>query len=522
MVKILDKSQDNILDLLKKGQLTISVVGLGYVGLPLAVLFALEGAKVIGCDINDKLVKKISRGESPIIEHDITDFVEVGGKISNNTCPRCSVLLIELHKQVFCPHCLSLSAIKDGNVRMLEQTYDVVGIKEIGLGDYLKKAIDTEKLKVTTDVIGAIRDTDVVLITVGTPIDDQKRPNTQPLVNACHSIGKGLAKGSLVILKSTVSPGTTENLVKPIIENESGLRAGIDFGLAHMPERVLEGLALFEFRTLTRNVGGINKKSADLAAYVFSVFPSQIHVFENPKITETAKLFENIYRDVNIALVNELAMACDNLGVDIIKAIGAACTDPKTHLLIPGPGVGGYCLPKDTYYLVAPSKEKGFNPELIVLARRINDDMHEYISKLVDDALADAGMNVKGTKIAILGLAFKRNSGDLRNTPVLPLVDFLLKRGALLTGHDPLVDIDEAKLTFTGLSILDDLDDAIKNIDCIIVVTDHNEYRRLSVKEIVQKAKYAKVIVDTRHIFDPDECKNAGLIYRGIGRGYSR
>jgi len=285
-----------------------------------------------------------------------------------------------------------------------------------------------------------------------------------------------------------------------------------------MPERIKEGHAMFEYKTIPRIVGGIDQRSAEAAAAVFSVFPAQIHIFDNPSITETAKLFCNIYRDVNISLVNELAQVCERLGVDIINVIMAANTDPKTHLLTPGPGVGGYCLPKDTFYLSAPAIKVGIKPRLIMLARKINEEMPQYVLSLVDSAFQEMKTPIKGCNISVLGLSFKGNTGDMRNTPAVPIILGLLDLGAHVLAHDPLANIHEVKERFPQLNITRNVKEAVQNSRCVVIVSDHLEYRNLDVGEIAEAMTKPAALVDTRHIIDPDDVKKRGLVYRGVGR----
>jgi nucleotide sugar dehydrogenase len=288
-----------------------------------------------------------------------------------------------------------------------------------------------------------------------------------------------------------------------------------------MPERIKEGMALYEFRTVPRIVAGIDRKSAENAAGVFHIFPAPIHIFDSPKITEASKLFENIFRDVNIALANELALICETLQIDIMKVIEASHTDPKTHFLTPGPGVGGYCLPKDSYYLTEPAKSKGFHPKLIPLARMINDEMPSHVIKMVENALKEAGIPISGCKITILGVAFKGNSGDIRNTPVIPVVSKLRAKGSEITLFDPLVDKTEVRNLFGKDILSKSFDEAVFNAACIVVATDHIEFRKLKVSDICKKTKNLKVMVDTRNVFNRLDVKNMGIVYRGLGIGYN-
>jgi UDP-N-acetyl-D-mannosaminuronic acid dehydrogenase len=354
------------------------------------------------------------------------------------------------------------------------------------------------------------------LITVGSPIDERKIPNYANLKKACHSVGKGLQKGQLIILKSTVSPGTTKTLVKPILERESGLDAGDDFGLAFMPETIYEGHALYNFKVLPRIVGGITERCAQAAANLFSIFPAPVSIYEDTATVETAKLFMNIYRDVNIALVNELAMICEKLGITVTTAINAANVEQKTHLLTPGL-VGGYCLPKDTYHLVHPAQHARANARLITLARQINDAIPEHILDLVDEVFQEMGMSIKGSRIAVLGLGFKANSGDLRSTPVEPIVRTLFDEGASPIAHDPFVELEDVKRILPGLTCTRSLEKAIRTAVCTLIVTDHLEYRGLTADYLQSLMAKPCAIVDARHIIDPKGV-SSNVAFRSFGK----
>ncbi|MCZ6647820.1 MAG: nucleotide sugar dehydrogenase [Thaumarchaeota archaeon] len=522
MVGILNLNKSDVIREVRNGNVTISVVGLGYVGLPLATLFATEGARIVGADISKEVVEKVNRGESPIVEHDVMELLQPNVVPLKAVCPRCAVQLFSTESEVFCPHCQKIAEIDGPNVRLLSvnaKGENLSANRPKQLSDLLAKAVNSGKMRATSDTREAVYGTDVVLITVGTPIDDNHEPNTEALTKACHDIGHSLTKDTLVILKSTVSPGTTEDLVAPILSEDSGLVLGEDFGLAHMPERIKEGMALYEFRNLARIVAGMNERSALAASSLFSVFPAPTYIFRSPRITEASKLFENIYRDVNISLANELALISQSLGIDIMEVIEAAQTDPKTHLLLPGPGVGGYCLTKDSFYLTHPSSQKGFIPTLIPVARSLNDEMPLQVVKLISEALGEAGMRMSQSTITLLGLAFKGNSGDLRNTPVIPIAQHLLSQGAKIVAYDPLVDPKEVKRLVNGIQLESELKKAITIADCLVITADHSEIRKLKVIDIVSLDRRPKAIVDTRHVFDPTEVRQSGLTYRGVGRG---
>jgi len=520
MVKVLDMPREEVVQAVRDGNVTICVVGLGYVGLPLSVLFAEEGARVIGCVRTKESAQRINRGETRVVEHDVSGLLREGATISDGTCPNCGVRLFKLGRETFCPCCGRLASITKFGVYLrdaIATAHERIAKSRQTLAELLQGVIQMGRFYATTETAKAVRKSDVILIAVGTPVDEKNVPNYTALENATGALGEGLQKESLIILKSTVSPGVTDNLVKPLLESNSGLQAGRDFGLAFMPETIKEGHALYEFRTLPRIVGGITKRCAEAAANVFSVFPAPVHVCGIPSIVEAAKLFQNIYRDVNIALVNELALACEKLSLDVVQAISAANVDPKTHLLTPGL-VGGYCLPKDTYHLAYPAEKAGYSSRLITLARRLNNAMPEHILELVDEAFREIGIPQKGARVAVLGLGFKANSGDLRNTPAEPIIEGLLERGALVVAHDPFVRFDEVSRILPTIVCTRNLEEAIKGTTCTVLVTDHLEYRGLTARYLRELMSKPCAIVDARHIIDPKDAVASKVIFRGFGK----
>jgi UDP-N-acetyl-D-mannosaminuronic acid dehydrogenase len=520
MVKVLDLSREETKSMMRAGKVTICVIGLGYVGLPLAILFASEGARVIGCVRTEESAEKINSGTTSIVEHDVSSILRDGASTSDSSCPNCGVRLFRLHKETFCPSCGRLASITNFGVHLQDTVataHEKIVKARQSIDELLKSAIKREKFHVNTQTTESVRQSDVVLITVGTPVDEKHDPDYSDLRSACENVGKGLEKEILVVLKSTVSPGTTRNFVKPILEDASGLKAGENFGLAFIPETIKEGHALHEFRTLPRIAGGITKRCANAAVNVFSVFPAPIYIYNDTTTVEAAKLFMNIYRDVNIALVNELALASEKLGFDVIQAINAANIDPKTHLLTPGL-VGGYCLPKDTYQLSFPSEKAGFSPLLITMARQLNDKMPKHVLDLVDAAFKDMKMPLRGARIAILGVSFKANSGDLRNTPAGPIIMELESRGAVLVAHDPFVQFDQAGKMLPNVTFTRNVEEALKGASCTLIITDHLEYRGFNASYLKELMSMPCAIVDARHIIDPAEANAVGIVYRGLGK----
>jgi nucleotide sugar dehydrogenase len=414
---------------------------------------------------------------------------------------------------------MKIAEIRGREVRLTGRSHRVSGADTGNeMSTLLSESLRSGRLSLTSDVSKAVEESDVVVVCVGTPIDSEKNPDLSALVGAAKDIGKGVRRGTLVILKSTVSPGTTEDVFAPILERESGLKRGKGFGLAHVPETTLEGLALLGNRTLPKAVGGVDERSSGLAAAVFRVFDVPVYTFRSPRVTEAAKLFQNIYRDVNVALANELALASEALGLDVMDVLEAARTEPKTHLLTPGPGVGGYCLPKDTYYLTQPATALGFRPMVLSTAREVNDGMPQHVVALVTDACMEAKVPVKGSRVATLGLAFKGNTADTRDSPCVPVIRGLAALGMDVVVHDPLADVRRALSGMKGVTSAKGLEEALRSAAVLVLLTDHLEYRTLTGRSVKKMAPKLKVVVDSRHVFDPSEMATLGYAYRGVGR----
>jgi len=428
----------------------ISIVGLGYVGLPVALKFAEAGFQVTGIDIDEQKVQLINSGTSPI-EGDEPGLAELLDKVS-----------------------------KSGNL--------------IATSDYT-----------------SISESDYVLVIVETPFSLRRNePLYTSLKSATRSVGKHLRKNTLVIIESTIAPGTIDTIVEPILEEESGMKAGVDFSLATAPERVMPGKLLHNLTTLDRVVGGIDEKSTEKAIELYKHIV-QGELFGTDAITaEVVKTTENAYRDVQIAFANEVALLCENLNVDVYRVRELVNCSPFRNMHLPGAGVGGHCLPKDSWLLAYGAKGK-YEPRLLATAREINDGMPHHMSSLCESALRESGRRIYGAKIAILGLAYLENSDDTRNSPAYMLVKALEVIGAQPHVHDPYVQSsDEIELT-------DDLDKVLKDADCVALVTAHDEYREIDLDKL-KRAMRTHIIVDGRNIFDKEACLEKGFIYRCVGR----
>jgi UDP-N-acetyl-D-mannosaminuronic acid dehydrogenase len=385
---------------------------------------------------------------------------------------------------------------------------------EPGLAELIARVVEKGTFWVTDD-ISVCKDADVILIDVQTPTDSRRVPQYLSLREVSAGVGQHMKKGALVVIESTVAPGTTQNIVLPILEETSGMKAGQDFYLAFSYERVMPGKLLEFMVDFPRVVGGIDAKSTELAVELYRTIVKKEITTTDVLTAELAKTVENAYRDVNIAFANEIALVCESLGVDVYEMRELINARPDRHMHLPGAGVGGHCLPKDTWLLRFGVKEYGtrdVDMAMITLARRINDSMPEHMMRLVEEALDEAGREVKGSRVAVLGLAYLEDSDDIRNTPAEPLIHALQARGAWVMVHDPFV------WGYEGPELTRDLDEALRGADCLALVTKHRMYFDLDL-EHVKSLMRTPVIVDGRNVFDAKACREAGFVYRGIGKG---
>jgi UDP-N-acetyl-D-mannosaminuronic acid dehydrogenase len=446
----------------------IVVIGMGYVGIPVAALFAdVEGFSVVGVQRRSK---------------------RSGWKID-----------------------------------WLNEGKNPIGGDEPGLSELIARVVKKGTFKVVENV-STCEDADAVLIDVQTPVDEKKVPNYESLEEVSTSVGNYIRRGALVVIESTVGPGTTDNLVKPLLEKASGMKAGKDFFLAFCYERVMVGRLIRNIVDLPRVVGGINQESTERATELYGHIVKAKLCPTDILTAEVAKVVENTYRDVNIAFANEVGLICESLGVDAYKVrelVNMLPNDPANpasnpirNMHYPGGGVGGHCLPKDPWLLKYGLDKYGrfkFLPKVIVSSRELNDSMPKHVVDLVEDALAEHGKKLKGAKVAILGVAFIENSDDTRNTPSATLFAELKKRGAKPVLHDPVV-------RNFGLPFTDDLDKALTDADAVVLSTKHKEYLKLDLSKLKKKLA-TPVLIDGRNAFAEDAAIKAGLTYRGVGKG---
>lgn len=409
----------------------IAVIGIGYVGLPLAVGFAQAGFPVVGVDVDEKKVASVNGGRSYI--GDVTD-------------------------------------------------------------EELRPHVQVGRLQATTDY-EVLREMDAIFICVPTPYDAQRAPDLSYIRAAAEGIRPRLQPGQLIVLQSTTYPGTTEEIVQPILE-QSGLRAGVDFYLAFSPERIDPGNRQWTAHNLPKVVGGITPECTRLAADLLRQMGAPVHLVSSPRAAEMTKLLENTFRAVNIALVNELALLAERMGIDFWEVIEAAKTKPFGFMpFYPGPGVGGHCIPVDPYYLSWKAREYDFYTKFIELAAEVNQVMPYHAVDLVAEALSQKGKPLKGAQVLVLGVAFKPDVDDSRNSPAERVIELLLSRGARVRYHDPYIPRFRVggDVFYRANAVLESVpltDEALADADCVVILTGH---RNLDYGRVVRQAR---VVVD--------------------------
>ncbi|OMC12921.1 nucleotide sugar dehydrogenase [Mycobacterium sp. SP-6446] len=394
-------------------------------------------------------------------------------------------------------------------------------VPEPGLNELVSNNVRVGRLRATTD-FGALADNDFIIVTVGTPLGPDFEPIVDDIKAAARAVAEHLRPGHVVILKSTVPPDTTEKLFQPILEEASGLRAGVDFGLAFCPERLAEGQAIRELTSIPIVVGAVDERSARACSTLWRhTLGMDSIVVDDPRTAEMVKLADNVWIDLNVALANELAKVCDRLGMDVLQVIDAANSMPKVNhnvnILMPSMGVGGYCLTKDPWFVSHLGQSLGLELAIPRTSRTVNDTMPGYTYGLLTQLLADQGKSIETSKIAVLGIAFKNNTGDCRLTPTKYVVALLEESGCQLSVHDPWVPEEEAR-TVTQIPLTADIESAVENADALVVLAGHRQFHQIPLARLAELAAPSCVFLDGRNSFDPAAVRAAGLIYKGIGR----
>lgn len=429
-----DMIESDITNLILDKRARVGVIGLGYVGLPLAVEFAQHGFEAIGFEVDEDKAAQINAGRSYI------------GDVSSSA---------------------------------------------------VKEMVEAGRLRATTD-FDFLKDCDAIIICVPTPLRKTKEPDVSYILAAAEEIKKNLRRGQLIVLESTTYPGTTNEVLLPMF-GETGLALDEDFLLAFSPERVDPGNPQYQTHNIPKVVGGCTDDSTRAAVALYSQIVNTVHAVSSARVAEAAKLLENTFRAVNIGMANEMARLCYALGIDTWEVIRAAATKPFGFMAFyPGPGIGGHCIPLDPHYLSWKARQHGFDSRFIGLAEEVNSRMPEHVVTLVSDGLNDEEKALKGSRVLLLGVAYKKDINDVRESPALSIIDRLRAKGARVRYHDPFVDevrFDDAHTEGGGepLSSVALTDEELQSADCVVIVTDHSQidYKRVT--------RLAALIVDTRN-----------------------
>ena len=424
----------------------VCVIGLGYVGLPLAAVCAKNGYHVTGLDNDVEKVKTIMSGKSPFHEKFIEDLLPE----------------VTIH---------------------------------------------------ATTNPADIKDHDIYLICVPTPVNAKHNPDLKFVIDASQVVADNFKPGALVVLESTVNPGVSEEVVAPIFE-KAGYVVGKDVFISHCPERINPGDEYkgWNVSNLPRVLGSMDEKGLQMSLDFYkSIVTGEIVPMENIREAEAVKILENAFRDINIAFVNEMAMSYARIGIDITNVIKGAASKPYAFMAHrPGCGVGGHCIPVDPYYMIEKGKENNFEHKFLSAARHINDGMADYTVEMLQDKLNEVERAVKGTKIGILGISYKADVGDLRESPALRIIEKIQKMDADLMAYDPYI---EKMPTFATAKSLDEI---LSRSEALVIVTDHKAFKDIPVEDFVKHG--IKVIVDGRNCLDKKAIRAAGIVYAGIGR----
>lgn len=430
---------------IRNNQAKIGIIGLGYVGLPVACMFAKAGFDVVGLDIKQNRVDLISKGICPI----------------------------------------------EGN--------------EPGLPELLADMVNQKRFQASTDY-QLLKNLDIVLIDVETPTDHENIPQYVALRSACSNLAHVMKDGMLVIVESTIAPGTIDGVARPILEEESGKRSGIDFFLGACPERVMPGRLLANLSAMSRVCGGETPEVSKTMMLLYRIIVEADLDAADIISAEITKTAENTYRDVNIAFANELAMICQATGADFLKVRELVNKSPGRNVLMAGAGVGGHCIPKDPWLLAYGAKGK-VSLHVIPAARRVNDSMPIHIAKLLEVALNKEGVSLSDATVAILGYAYLEESDDTRNSPSETLINYLKSKNVTTKVHDPFV----AEYAVT-------LEEVLQDCDAVIIMVAHKIYKSLDLELLKQTLKHP-IIIDGRRIIDPVQVEKEGFHYYGIGFG---
>jgi len=433
--------------------LRVCVVGIGRIGLPTALSFAKSGLQTIGVDINENLVSTINSGVFPL---------------------------------------------KD----------------EPGYEEIFNDVIKNKMFSATTKIEDAIPNSDLILLSLPTPMDKNNVPDYSALTDSASKLSNFLSPNSLIIVESTVEPGFIEDEMVPIISKSDQLKIGENFFIGVCPENANPGEILHDFTNLPRLVGSINKQTTEIIALIYDfVFAVELVIMPDCKTANAVKLTTNVFRDINIAFISELSLMFEKLGIDTLKVLEAAKKKYNFQIHYPGAGVGGPCLPINSYQLLNAARRSGVNLSMIEYGRQINEKMPEHVIKLTLDAFKECKKPIQNNDILILGVSYKPDVKDIQLTPAKHIIKKLQDLGANIHIYDPYFSSSQV----FGINVEENLDAVISKVDASIIITAHKEFRNISLP-VFNKMK-SPILVDTRGIIDPMDAKQAKLIFRGLGRG---
>jgi len=454
--KFFELNIDDVTKSIKSAEITICIIGIGRIGLPTALSFAKSGLSTVGLDINVDLVQKINSGEFPL---------------------------------------------KD------EPKYDEI----------FDEVLKNKTFHASTKADQIIPKSDVILLSLPTPMDENNIPDYSALKSVAKQLHELLIPGSLVVVESTIEPGFLENELIPIIDgNDKRLESGRNYGIGVCPETANPGEIMNDFEKLPRLVGGINKKSENIIFEVYDhVFPVELIRMPNCKTANAVKLTTNVFRDVNIAFVNELSLLFEKLGIDTMVVLEAAKTKYNFQIHYPGAGVGGPCLPVNSYQLINSAKSYGEDYlKIVKTGRKINEGMPQHVVNLIIDAFSEKQKSIEDSTILILGISYKPNVKDIQLTPAKEIIDKLRQLKSNIKIYDPFYKLEK----IYNITCEDNFEDILSSIDAIVIVTAHDEFKNIQLEKLSSKMKN-NILVDARGIFDQGSAKDAGLIFRGLGRG---
>jgi len=456
MIKILDMTDSEIVDTIQSGKLNICVIGIGRIGLPTALSFANSGLPTIGVDINEKLVEMITSRNFPLND---------------------------------------------------EPGYDII----------FDKVINENKFKATTSFSEGVSSSDVIVLSLPTPMDEKNIPDYSSLLSIAKKLHDEISDGKLIIIESTVEPGFVENDFLKIIEGDDNkLKLGKNFALGVCPETANPGQILNDFERLPRLVGAMDEHTQNLITKIYKhVFTVELISMPNCKTANAVKLTTNVFRDLNIAFVNELALIFEKAGIDIMTVLEAAKTKYNFQVHYPSAGVGGPCLPVNSYQMINFAKNftsKTFG--LVENGRKINENMPFHTVELLEDALNEIKKPLSGSSILVLGVSYKPDVKDIQLSPVEKIINLLQEKGANILIYDPYFKNSE----IFGIKTLNDFVQNLENSDGLIIATAHKEFHNIDPIFLKSKMK-TSVVIDSKNIIDQNLANQAGLIYRGIGRG---